>query len=139
LLSWYCAKAVRIEATRCALRTLESNRRRFMSKDSGIRKLQEVDFQVEILDKDRLTLVLFEAKWSGLCLAVRSILNGLFAQFGEVLDIVSVDFDSNPRLTEKYGIHVVPTILFFRKGSLVERISGTVSRKTLVETCRSQL
>jgi len=39
--------------------------------------------------------------------------------------------DENLRLAESYGIRAIPTVLFFRGGKLVDRVTGAVSQAVL--------
>ena len=45
---------------------------------------------------------------------------------------ININFDSE--LAEKYEIQSAPTILFFKNGSEVSRLSGAVKKEELIET-----
>lgn len=45
-----------------------------------------------------------------------------------------LDISYYPSMAEAYGIDAMPTLLFFRKGELVDQVIGSVEREVLLET-----
>jgi len=43
-----------------------------------------------------------------------------------------LDVDSNPGITAKFGIRNIPTVLFFKKGEVVDKQVGAVPKSNLV-------
>lgn len=46
--------------------------------------------------------------------------------------VAKVDVDSNPGITAKYGIRNIPTILFFKDGTVADKQVGAVPKSTIV-------
>jgi len=42
--------------------------------------------------------------------------------------------DDNPVTPGKYGIKAIPTLIFFKEGSVVDQITGMVAKSKLEET-----
>jgi thioredoxin 1 len=101
-------------------------------------RLNASNFRAEILEYEHLAIVFFEASWSGFCHVIETILESLPIEFGHELKIGVVDLESNRQLVETYGIQKIPTLLFFKKGRIVDRVTGAVSRKTMEEKVRFQ-
>ncbi len=47
------------------------------------------------------------------------------------IKIGKMDLDNNRQVPENYGVHEVPTILFFKKGRVVSHYMGVVSKDIL--------
>ena len=75
-----------------------------------------------------LTVVDFAAKWCGPCKSLAPRLEILALRYPSVR-FVKVDVDTMDSLASKYQITAMPTILLFRKGSVVARVIGADDRK----------
>jgi thioredoxin 1 len=53
--------------------------------------------------------------------------------------IAKVDVDSNPVVSAKYGIRSIPTLLFFKKGEIVDKQIGAVPKSILAKKLEAQL
>jgi len=80
----------------------------------------------EHIREDKLTLVDFSATWCGPCKAMEPVLQQLKADLGEAVRILKIDIDKSPAAARAYQVQAVPTLLLFRKGSLLWRQSGAV-------------
>ncbi len=49
-------------------------------------------------------------------------------QYRGIIEFYQVDIDNDPDLTERYHIDLLPTLLFFKKGQLVDKVCGLTSR-----------
>ena len=66
----------------------------------------------------------FFATWCGPCKMESYVLDDLDKIMGDKLDIVKIDIDKEPALTEELDITIVPTLLFIKDGEIVSRYSG---------------
>jgi thioredoxin 1 len=85
----------------------------------------------ELINKP-LTLVYTTAVWCGPCRALSPIVDEVSNQFKDTILIGKLDADSNTDLVSKLGIRGIPTIVFFKDGVEVDRISGAQSKQTLI-------
>lgn len=88
--------------------------------------------------RNRLLLVNFYAVWCGPCRAMHSVLEEVERQCAKSVDILRVDIDQyeSVALVHHFRIMSVPTLLLFRRGRILWRSSGVVSRDTLSDAIR---
>jgi thioredoxin 1 len=79
-----------------------------------------------------LSLVYTTAVWCGPCKALSPIVDEVSLQFGDSIIIGKLDADSNTEIVSQLGIRGIPTIVFFKNGIEIDRISGAQSKQTLI-------
>lgn len=95
---------------------------------SGLKKIQDDQFEGEVLKSDRLTLVDFGATWCGPCKALHPILEDLQRDFDGRVKVVEIDVGNSPQTAMKYGITSVPQLLFFKEGAVRETVVGLLAK-----------
>lgn len=91
----------------------------------------------EIINGSQLTLVDFFATWCGPCKMMHPVLEQLKEEMGDSLRIIKIDIDKNEALMEQYRIQSVPTLMLFRKGDALWRLSGAMSLSDLKKVVNS--
>lgn len=71
-------------------------------------------------ESEPLAFVYFTASWCGPCKAVSPVFDQLKRQTPSAM-FVKVDVDENDELATKFKIESVPTLIVFKKGSVVHR------------------
>ncbi len=84
------------------------------------------------VSKKPFALVEFTADWSGSGYIMDKILGKLNEEFGKNVAFYQIDFEIHTKTSKHYNIDKVPTILLFRNGELIDRISGIISEAELV-------
>lgn len=85
----------------------------------------------EIINGDKPVLVDFHATWCGPCQTMSPIIDEIKHLYGDKIRILKIDVDKNQQASLKYKVRGVPTFLLFKKGEIVWRASGVLSRKDL--------
>ncbi len=93
-----------------------------------VRELDGVTFQESINRDDRPVLVDFWAPWCPPCRALAPTIEAIAEQFDGRADVAKLDIDQNPETAAAQGIRSIPTVLIFRGGRLVDRITGLQPR-----------
>jgi len=70
----------------------------------------------------------FWAPWCGPCRAVAPVLEALAEASQGRVTLMKVNIDEQPALAARYEIRAIPTVLFVRQGTVVERVVGVVPR-----------
>lgn len=89
------------------------------------------NFQKEVLDSDKLSVVDFWATWCGPCRIQGPIIEELASEYGEAVNIGKLDVDENPQIAMNFQIMSIPTLKFFKDGKIVAEFIGLQSKDAL--------
>jgi thioredoxin 1 len=82
---------------------------------SNLVKVDDSNFDAEVLKSDKIVLVKFGATWCGPCSRQMPILEK-YAETASNVKVCDVDVDDAPEMSAKYGIRSVPALLLFKNG-----------------------
>jgi thioredoxin 1 len=98
----------------------------------GTKKVTDETFEADVLKNDKPVLVDYWAEWCGPCKMVAPVLEAIAEEHGDKLDIVKLNVDDNPVVTQKYGILNIPTLGVFKNGEVVKELVGARSKSALL-------
>lgn len=94
-------------------------------------ELTDSNFQTQVLESDKLTVVDFWAEWCGPCRAIGPVIEELSKEYNGRVNVGKVNVDQNPDLSVNYGITSIPAILFIKDGKVVDKQIGAVPKSVL--------
>lgn len=95
-----------------------------------IKKLQNINEFNDEISKDYI-VVDFYADWCGPCNMLSPILDDVATTNN--IEVLKVNIDEFGELAMKYGVMVIPTIMIFKKGSVLKSNTGVLSKSELEE------
>ena len=101
----------------------------------GIRMIKITDkksFTEKILEGTGLQIVRFCSEWNGPCQIMGPIYQEMFSMYKKSASFYRIDIDEAPLLKKEFGITELPTILFYKKGTVIEFVVGLISKDDLI-------
>jgi thioredoxin 1 len=91
---------------------------------ADIHKTSESTFQQEVLEASLPVLVDFTAVWCQPCKMLDPVVKQLADDWDGKLKVVKLDVDDSPQLAMDYQVMGVPTLMLFKGGQPIERVTG---------------
>jgi len=91
---------------------------------SNLPKVTDATFEAEVLNSDLPVLVDFSAEWCGPCRSLAPIVDELAGDYDGKVKFVKIDIDESRQTPTNYGIMAVPTLILFKGGEVVDKITG---------------
>ena len=106
---------------------------------SNVIEITDENFEQEVCNEEKITLVDFWATWCGPCRKLSPIIDELAAEFADKVKFVKIKADENIKTAQKYSISGVPCLLVFKNGEPVERMVNIVPKSTIISNLNKHL
>jgi thioredoxin 2 len=95
------------------------------------RDVTDSTFDEDVIKYPGTVLVDCWAPWCGPCKMVAPILDQLAQEYRGRARIAKINTDQNPQVSAKFGIQSIPTMLIFKKGVQVNRLTGALPKQEI--------
>jgi thioredoxin 1 len=102
-----------------------------MADNGATITVTDANFSSEIEGAEGLALVDFWAAWCAPCRIVAPIVEELATEYQGRVRVAKLDVDDNQRTATRFNVRSIPSILFFKDGTLVDTVVGAVPKPML--------
>lgn len=89
-----------------------------------VTKINENDFDVQVLKSSVPVMVDFYADWCGPCKMVEPTMEALSREYSGKVKFVKVNVDDNQSISIRYDIMSIPTAILFENGQIKDSLIG---------------
>jgi thioredoxin 1 len=98
---------------------------------SNIKKVNEQNFNEEVIESSKPVLVDFWAEWCGPCKMIAPSLEELADDYKDSIVVAKLNVDENPNIASNFRIMSIPKLLFFQNGLPFSELIGAVPKSTI--------
>lgn len=104
---------------------------------ANVNETSDQSFENDVIKADKPVLVDFWAPWCGPCRAISPLVEQLADEYQGKVGFAKLNTDDNQRTAMKFGVMAIPTLILFRDGNEVARITGVRPKADLKRTIDS--
>ena len=99
-----------------------------------LKYVTEDTFKSDVIESELPVLVDFTAVWCGPCKMLSPVIAELAQDWEGKVSIYKMDVDTSPITPQKYSVMGVPSLILFKDGEIVARVTGFRPKKQLIST-----
>ena len=99
----------------------------------SVLKINEQNFENEVLKSEEMVLIDFYADWCGPCKMMSPIIDSIAEELGEKVKVGKINIDENQELAVKYQVMSIPTIMIFNNGTILKSFIGVTDKQEILD------
>ena len=97
-----------------------------------ITELNMENYNANVVESDKITLVDVWAPWCGPCKQIAPIIDKIAEEHSEY-NICKLNADDNRELAVSLGVKNIPTVFIIKNGTIVDKFVGLLSEEKILE------
>ncbi|ATN32227.1 thioredoxin [Rhizobium daejeonense] len=94
-------------------------------------KVDNSNFQAEVLNSVEPVVVDFWAEWCGPCKMIAPSLEEIATEMAGKVKVAKLNIDENPELAAQFGVRSIPTLAMFKGGEVADIKVGAAPKTAL--------
>jgi thioredoxin 1 len=78
-------------------------------------------------------LVDFYADWCGPCQTMDPLIHEVLTELGGKIKLLKINIDKSPQLAQQFAVRSIPNYIFFKKGKILWRKGGLITKRDLIQ------
>ncbi len=99
---------------------------------ANIGDVSDTEFRSTVLDSETPVLVDFWAEWCVPCHMVSPVVEEIGREKGTKLNVAKLNIDENPDATRTYSVMSIPSLILFKQGKEVARVTGARPKEAIL-------
>ncbi len=93
----------------------------------------------QISQSQEPVLVDFYADWCGPCQTMNPIIETVLTELGGKIKLLKVNIDTHPQLSQQFAVRSIPHFILFKRGKILWRKGGIVTKRELLQAFKGYL
>jgi thioredoxin 1 len=106
-----------------------------MGESEYVLNVNDSGFSEKILESDIPVLVDFWASWCGPCQVIAPMIEELAKEYEGKIKVAKINVEENPQTPRQYSVRGIPTLILFKRGSVLDQVVGVVPKEKLRQMC----
>lgn len=99
----------------------------------SVLKITSDNFEKEVLNSDKTTIIDFYADWCGPCKMMSPVIDEI-AEENDSVKVGKLNVDEAQNIAVKYNVMSIPTIIIFKNGKEDKRFVGVTSKGNILNS-----
>lgn len=102
-------------------------------------EIKDEMFEQEVIKSDIPVVVDFWATWCGPCRKLTPVVGEIAETYSGKVKFVKVNVEENLNVAKEYSISGLPTLMIFKAGEAVERMTGLMPKSTIISNIEKHI
>ncbi|MDE6139058.1 MAG: thioredoxin [Candidatus Gastranaerophilales bacterium] len=101
--------------------------------------LNDTNFESEVVNSNIPVVVDFWATWCGPCRKLSPVIDEIAQSYDGKVKFVKVNIEESIETAKKYSISGLPSLLVFKNGEAIERMTGLMPKSTIISNIEKHI
>ena len=105
----------------------------------NVTSINDSNFESEVVNSSIPVVVDFWATWCGPCRKLSPVVDEIAQAYEGKVKFVKVNVEESIETAKKYSISGLPSLLIFKNGEAVERMTGLMPKSTIISNVEKHI